>query len=97
MSLQPLHDRVLLKRVILKAQNTGIAPHRSILIELGLPTCKAEVIEVGPGHFENGQIHPLTVAPGQTVLIGKYSGTEVEVDGEKLVILPEQDILAIIK
>lgn len=93
MSLQPLYDRVLLKRIVVTESKGGIIlPDNAVQ-----PTCKAEVIEVGPGHFENGQLYPLTVEPGQTVLIGKYSGTEVEVDDEKLIILPEQDILAIIK
>ena len=57
---------------------------------------QGEIVAVGPGRFEDGKRVPMDVKPGDKVLYGKYSGTEVTVDGETLLILRESDVLAVI-
>ncbi|MEP7343669.1 MAG: co-chaperone GroES [Gemmatimonadaceae bacterium] len=57
---------------------------------------QGEIVAVGPGRFEDGKRVPMDVKPGDKVLYGKYSGTEVTVDGESLLILRESDVLAVI-
>ncbi len=57
---------------------------------------QGEIVAVGPGRFEDGKLVPMGVKPGDRVLYGKYSGTEVTVDGESLLILRESDVLAVI-
>ena len=57
---------------------------------------QGEIVAVGPGRFEDGKRVPMDVKAGDRVLYGKYSGTEVTVDGEQLLILRESDVLAII-
>ncbi|MFQ6108524.1 MAG: co-chaperone GroES [Candidatus Aminicenantales bacterium] len=92
MKVTPLHDRVLLKRLEEKEVKKG-----GIIIP---DTAKekpqeAEVIEVGKGRVtEDGKVIPLEVKKGDKVLIGKFSGTEVEIDGEEHVIVREEEILA---
>jgi chaperonin GroES len=94
MKIQPLYDRVLLKRIEEQEVKRG-----NIIIP---DTAKekpqeAEVIEVGKGRVtEDGKVIPLTVKKGDRVLIGKYSGTEVTIDGVEHVIVREDEILAII-
>ncbi|MCI4444446.1 MAG: co-chaperone GroES [Candidatus Aminicenantes bacterium] len=94
MKIQPLYDRVLLKRIEEQEVKRG-----SIIIP---DTAKekpqeAEVIEVGQGRVtEDGKVIPLTVKKGDRVLIGKYSGTEVNIDGVEHVIVREDEILAIL-
>ena len=92
--IQPLADRVLVKRVDdEEEQSIG-----GIIIP---DTAKekpqeAEVVAVGPGRIEDGKRIALDVQKGDTVLIGKYSGTEVKLDGEEHLILREEEILAVI-
>ncbi|MCR4410615.1 MAG: co-chaperone GroES [Candidatus Saccharicenans sp.] len=94
MKIQPLYDRVLLKRIEEQEVKRG-----NIIIP---DTAKekpqeAEVIEVGKGRVtEDGKVVPLTVKKGDRVLIGKYSGTEVTIDGVEHVIVREEEILAVI-
>ena len=57
---------------------------------------QGEIVSVGPGRFEDGKRVPMDVKPGDKVLYGKYSGTEVTVEGEQLLILRESDVLAVI-
>jgi len=93
MSLRPLHDRVIVKRLEEEKKSLGgiIIPDSAAEKPL-----KAEVISVGPGkRSDDGKVHALDVKAGDTILIGKYSGTEVKVDGQDLVILREDDILAV--
>ncbi len=95
MKLKPLHDRVVLKRIEEEEVKKGgiIIPDTA-----KEKPQKAEVIAVGEGKIlENGQKLPLTVKPGDIVLIGKYAGTEVKIDDEEFVIVREDDILAIIE
>lgn len=92
MKVIPLYDRVLLKRIEEQEVKKG-----GIIIP---DTAKekpqeAEVIGVGRGRVnENGKVIPLTVKKGEKVLIGKFSGTEVEIDGVEHIIVREEEILA---
>jgi chaperonin GroES len=94
MEVKPLADRVLVKPLEPAETKKG-----GIIIP---DTAKekpqeGEVIEVGPGRTEDGKLIPLEVKKGDRVLYGKYSGTEVSIDGEERMIMRESDILAIIK
>ncbi len=94
MKLAPLGDRVVLKQ--LEAEETTAS---GIVIpgkEKELPQ-QAEVLEVGPGGMVNGEEVKMEVAKGDRVIYSKYAGTEVEVDGEKVIIVRQADILDVIK
>ena len=94
MAFRPLGDRVLVKRVEEEEKTKG-----GIIIP---DTAKekpqeGEVVSVGPGaRAENGTITPLDVKAGDKILFGKWSGTEVKVNGEDLIIMKESDILGIV-
>ena len=94
MKFRPLHDRVLIRGVEQEKKTAG-----GILIPdtaKEKPT-EGEVIAVGPGaRSEDGKIHPLDVKVGDRVLFGKWSGTEIKVDGEDVVIMKESDIMGVI-
>jgi len=93
MKLRPLHDRVIVKRLEEEKKSAG-----GILIpdSAAEKPLKAEVVAVGPGkRTDDGKIHAPDVKKGDKVLIGKYSGTEVKVDGDDLVVLREDDIMAV--
>lgn len=93
MSLRPLHDRVIVKRLEEEKKSAG-----GILIpdSAAEKPLRAEVISVGPGkRTDDGKLQALDVKKGDVVLIGKYSGTEVKVDGQDLVVLREDDIMAV--
>ncbi len=95
MAFRPLGDRVLIKRVEEEAKTKG-----GIIIP---DTAKekpqeGEVVAVGPGaRDENGKVQPLDVKKGDRILFGKWSGTEVKVDGDDLLIMKESDIMGIIE
>lgn len=95
MTFRPLHDRVLVRRVEADEKTKG-----GIIIP---DTAKekpqqGEVVAVGPGaRAEDGTLHPLDVKVGDRVLFGKWSGTEVKIDGEDLLIMKESDILGIVE
>ncbi|MDX2223767.1 MAG: co-chaperone GroES [Rhodospirillaceae bacterium] len=91
---RPLHDRVVVRRIESDERSAGgiIIPDTAKEKPM-----QGEVIAVGPGaRDEAGKIVPLDVRAGDTVLFGKYSGTEVKIDGEELLIMRETDILGII-
>ena len=94
MSLRPLHDRVLVRRVMAEEKTAG-----GILIP---DTAKekpqeGEVIAVGSGTLnDKGELRPLDVKPGDRILFGKWSGTEVKLEGEDLLIMKESDIMGIV-
>ena len=94
MKFRPLQDRVLIRSVEQENKTAG-----GILIPdtaKEKPT-EGEVIAVGPGaRSEDGKIHPLDVKVGDRVLFGKWSGTEIKVDGEDVVIMKESDIMGVI-
>ena len=95
MKFRPLHDRVVLKRIEEEAKTAG-----GIIIP---DTAKekpqqGEVVAVGPGaRNEKGDLVPLDVKAGDRVLFGKWSGTEVKLDGEELLIMKESDIMGVIE
>ena len=94
MKFRPLHDRVVVRRVDAEEKTKG-----GIIIP---DTAKekpqqGEIVVVGPGACdEKGEVIPLDVKPGDRVLFGKWSGTEVKLDGEDLLIMKESDILGVI-
>jgi chaperonin GroES len=94
MKLRPLQDRVLLRRVEPEAKTAG-----GILIPdtAQEKPMEGEIVAVGPGvRSEDGQLHPLDVRTGDRVLFGKWSGTEVKLDGEDLMIMKESDIMGVV-
>jgi len=94
MKFRPLHDRVVVKRVEEEAKTKG-----GIIIP---DTAKekpqeGEVLAVGPGaRDDNGQLQPMDVKVGDRILFGKWSGSEVKLDGEDLLIMKEGDILGVL-
>ena len=94
MAFRPLHDRVVVKRLESEEKTKG-----GIIIP---DTAKekpqeGKVIAVGPGgRDENGKLTPLDVKAGDRILFGKWSGTEVKIDGEDLLIMKESDILGVV-
>ena len=94
MKLTPLADRVVLKQKEAEEKTkSGIILASSAQEKPEL----YEVIEVGPGGLVDGNEVVMTVAKGQTVLVGKYSGTKVKIDDEELTIVKQGDILAIVE
>ncbi len=95
MKFRPLHDRVLLKRVDQEEKTAGgiIIPDTAQEKPM-----EGEVVATGPGaRGEDGKLHPLDVKAGDRVLFGKWSGTEVKIDGEEYLILKESDIMGVIE
>ncbi len=94
MAFRPLHDRVLVRRIEADEKTAG-----GIIIPDSAKEkpSEGEVISVGTGtKSEDGKITPLDVKAGDRVLFGKWSGTEVKLDGEDLLIMKESDIMGII-
>ena len=94
MKFRPLQDRVLVRRLEEETKTAGgiIIPDTAKEKPM-----QGEVIAVGPGaRDENGKVQPLDVKVGDRILFGKWSGTEVKIDGEDLLIMKESDILGII-
>jgi len=95
MSLRPLHDRVIVKRVEEDRMSAGGIVIPDSATE---KPSRGEVMAVGAGAInDKGDIRPMAVKVGDIVLFGKYSGTEVKVDGEDLLVMREDDIVAIIE
>src|SRR4051794_38911778 len=95
MKFRPLHDRIVVRRITAEEKTAGgiIIPDTAKEKPM-----EGEVIAVGPGaRDEQGQIQPLDVKAGDRVLFGKWSGTEVKLDGEELLIMKESDIMGIIE
>lgn len=90
-NLTPLHDRVIVKRIEEKETVRG-----GIIIPDSAKEKPQEgqVVAAGPGKREKGELVPLDVKPGDRVLFGKYSGTEIKIEDEDLLILREEEILA---
>ncbi|MBT3306959.1 MAG: co-chaperone GroES [Alphaproteobacteria bacterium] len=94
MKFKPLHDRVLVKRV---EQDTKTKGGIIIPDSVQEKPMEGKVIAVGTGaKSEDGKVTPLDVKAGDKILFGKWSGTEVTVDGDELIIMKESDILGII-
>ncbi len=95
MKLRPLHDRVIVKRMEEERLSAGGIVIPDSATEKPI---RGEILAAGNGKIlENGDKRPLDVQVGDTVLFGKYSGTEVKVDGEELVVMREEDIMAVIE
>ena len=95
MKIRPLHDRILAKRLAEDAKTSGGLFIPDTAKEKPL---EARVIAVGSGKLlESGKLRALSVKVGDQVLIGKYSGSEVKLDGEEHIILREDDVLAILE
>ena len=94
MHFRPLHDRVLVRRIDAEEKTAG-----GIIIP---DTAKekpqeGEIVAAGPGaRNEQGQLIPIDVKPGDTVLFGKWSGTEVKIDGQDYLIMKESDLLGVV-
>jgi chaperonin GroES len=95
MKIRPLHDRVIVKRLEEDRTSPG-----GILI----PDTAAEkpvqgkIVAVGKGKIlENGQVRPCDIKVGDTILFGKYSGSEVKLEGDDLVVMREEDVMAVIE
>jgi chaperonin GroES len=95
MKIRPLHDRVIVKRLESETRSAG---------GIVIPDSAAEkpvqgkVVAVGKGKIlEDGSVRALDVKVGDKILFGKYSGTEVKVDGDELVVMREEDVMAIIE
>ncbi len=94
MKFRPLHDRVLVRRIEAEEKTAG-----GIIIPDSAKEkpSEGEIVAVGTGtRSEDGKISPLDVKAGDRILFGKWSGTEVKVDGEELLIMKESDVLGII-
>ena len=95
MKIRPLHDRVIIKRTEEERTSPGGIVIPDSATEKPI---KGKVIAVGKGRIlENGEVRPLDLKAGDKVLFGKYSGTEVKVDGEELLVMKEDDIMAVIE
>ena len=95
MNFRPLHDRVLVRRVEAEAKTAGVIIIPDTAQE---KPQEGEVVSVGSGtRAEDGTITPLDVKAGDNILFGKWSGTEVKVDGEDLIIMKETDILGVVE
>ncbi len=95
MKIRPLHDRILAKRVAELDKTIGglFIPDKAKEKPL-----QATVVAIGTGkRLENGTLQPLTVKAGDVILIGKYSGSEVKLDGDDHIILGEDDVLAVME
>ena len=94
MTIRPLHDRILVRR---EQEPERTASGLYIPDSAKEKPVQAKVIAVGNGKIgEDGKVRPLDIKAGDTVLFGKYSGSEVKLDGEEHLILREEDILAIL-
>jgi chaperonin GroES len=94
MNFRPLHDRVLVRRVEAEEKTAGgiIIPDTA-----KEKPSQGEVVAVGPGgRDESGKLIPIDIKAGDRVLFGKWSGTEVKIDGEELLIMKESDIMGVI-
>ena len=95
MNIRPLHDRVIVKRMEEERTSPGGIVIPDTATEKPI---RGEVTAVGPGKaLDNGSVRALDVKVGDEVLFGKYSGTEVKVDGDDLLVLREEDIMAVVE
>ena len=95
MAFRPLHDRVVVRRIDGQEKTAGGVIIPDTAKEKPM---EGKIIAVGPGgRDENGKLTPLDVKAGDSVLFGKWSGTEVKIDGEDLLIMKEADIMGVIE
>ncbi|QIT56878.1 co-chaperone GroES [Aquisalimonas sp. 2447] len=95
MNIRPLHDRVIIKRMEEERTTPGGIVIPDSAAEKPI---KGEIVAVGKGKAQdNGEVRPLDVKVGDKVLFGKYAGTEVKVEGEDLLVMREEDVMAVIE
>lgn len=95
MKIRPLHDRVIIKRMEEERKSAGGIVLPDSATE---KPSKGEVLAVGKGKIlENGSVRPLDIQIGDKVLFGKYSGTEVKVDGDDVLVMREEDVMAVLE
>lgn len=96
MNIRPLHDRVVIRRMEEESKSAGgiVIPDTASKDK----PARGEVIAVGPGKLlDDGTVRPLAVKQGDSVLFGKYAGTEFKVDGKELVVMREDDIVGVVE
>ena len=95
MKIRPLHDRVIVKRL----EEDRTSPGGIVIPDTAAEKpVQAKIVAVGNGKIlENGHVRPCDVKVGDKILFGKYSGTEVKVDGEELLVMREEDVMAVIE
>jgi len=95
MKIRPLHDRVIVRRV----EDERTSPGGIVIPDTATEKpMQGEILAIGNGKIqENGDIRPLDVKVGDKVLFGKYSGTEVKVEGEEVLVMREEDIMGVIE
>ncbi|MEY4683937.1 MAG: hypothetical protein RLZ25_396 [Pseudomonadota bacterium] len=95
MNIRPLNDRVIVKRL----EEEKTSPGGIVIPDSATEKpVRGEVVAVGAGKaLDNGQIRPLAVKAGEKVLFGKYAGTEIKVDGQEILVMREDDIIAILE
>ncbi len=94
MNIRPLHDRVIVKRL----DEDRTSPGGIVIPDTAAEKpVRGKIVAVGKGRIlENGQVRPCDVNVGDKILFGKYDGTEVKVEGEELLVMREQDVMAVI-
>ena len=95
MKFRPLHDRIVVRRIEADAKTKG-----GIIIPdtVKEKPQEGEVVAVGPGaRDENGKLTPTELKPGERILFGKWSGSEIKIDGEELLIMKETDVMGVIE
>ena len=109
MTFRPLHDRVLVRRVAADEKTAGgiIIPDTAkekpqegevVAVGVGTKSEEGKVIAVGPGgRDESGKLTPIDVKVGDRILFGKYSGSEIKLEGDELLIMREDDILGVLE
>jgi len=95
MKIRPLHDRVIVRR----KEEERTSPGGIVLPDNAKEKpIQGEILAVGKGKIlENGNVRPMDLKVGDTVLFGKYSGTEVKIDGEELLVMREEDIMGVLE
>ena len=95
MKIRPLHDRVIVKRI----EEDRTSPGGIVIPDSAAEKpSQGKIISVGKGKIlENGNVRGLDVKVGDRILFGKYSGTEVKIDGEDLLVMREEDVMAVIE
>ena len=95
MNIRPLHDRVVIKRLDEERTTAGGIVIPDSATEKPM---RGEVVAIGPGKMlDSGNVIPMGVKQGDTVLFGKYSGTEVKISGDEFVVMREDDIMGVIE
>lgn len=95
MNIRPLHDRVVVRRL----EEEKMSPGGIVIPDSATEKpIQGEIVAVGNGKIlENGEVRGLDVKPGDKILFGKYSGTEVKIDNEELLVMREDDIMGVIE